>query len=209
MLLMRSRLPLRFEVSRGRMTNKMAAVFPHIDRRTGGQNAMYRKRNLTWFDECTIVFNRAMDFSVDAPVGAKGDAIQKEQVMEQVKAQIAVANAQELLQKKITLKSNREYDYFGNVYEYYYFAFWTNVLESVRLLLTFNALSFLFQKMTDKCYRKCIHKPGTSLDNSEQAISHSIFQKCIAMCMDRYMDAWNLVSRTYTQRLQKERSRIG
>ena len=39
-----------------------------------------------------------MDFSVDAPVGAKGDAIQKEQVMEQVKAQIAVANAQELLQ---------------------------------------------------------------------------------------------------------------
>ena len=41
---------------------------------------------------------RAMDFSVDAPVGAKGDAIQKEQVMEQVKAQIAVANAQELLQ---------------------------------------------------------------------------------------------------------------
>ncbi|XP_029772905.1 mitochondrial import inner membrane translocase subunit Tim13 [Suricata suricatta] len=42
-------------------------------------------------------------------------------IMEQVKVQIAVANAQELL-----------------------------------------------QRMTDKCFRKCIGKPGGSLDNSEQ-----------------------------------------
>uniref|UniRef100_A0A8C3X7T8 Mitochondrial import inner membrane translocase subunit n=1 Tax=Catagonus wagneri TaxID=51154 RepID=A0A8C3X7T8_9CETA len=45
-------------------------------------------------------------------------------IMEQVKVQIAVANAQELL-----------------------------------------------QRMTDKCFRKCIGKPGGSLDNSEQTIS--------------------------------------
>ena len=31
------------------------------------------------------------------------------------------------------------------------------------------------------------------------------FQKCVAMCMDRYMDAWNLVSRAYGSRLQRER----
>ncbi|XP_064430935.1 mitochondrial import inner membrane translocase subunit Tim13 isoform X2 [Mirounga angustirostris] len=45
-------------------------------------------------------------------------------IMEQVKVQIAVANAQELL-----------------------------------------------QRMTDKCFRKCIGKPGGSLDNSEQDLS--------------------------------------
>lgn len=81
------------------------------------------------------------------------DSASKEQLMSQVKQQIALANAQELL-----------------------------------------------QKMSEKCYKKCISKPGTTLDNSEQ--------KCIAMCMDRYMDTWNLVSRVYGQRLQRESSRM-
>jgi hypothetical protein len=30
------------------------------------------------------------------------------------------------------------------------------------------------------------------------------FQKCIAMCMDRYMDSFNVVSRAYTDRLRRE-----
>ncbi|XP_053695162.1 mitochondrial import inner membrane translocase subunit Tim13-like [Sabethes cyaneus] len=76
-------------------------------------------------------------------------SVQKDELMSQVKQQIALANAQELL-----------------------------------------------TKMTEKCFKKCIAKPGTELDSSEQ--------KCIAMCMDRYMDSWNLVSRTYTQRIQRE-----
>lgn len=78
---------------------------------------------------------------------------QKEELMDQVKQQIAIANAQELL-----------------------------------------------TKMSEKCFKKCINKPGTALDNSEQ--------KCIAMCMDRYMDAWNLVSRTYSTRIQRERNNM-
>ncbi|KAK3802745.1 hypothetical protein RRG08_012260 [Elysia crispata] len=94
-----------------------------------------------------------MDFSSGLPAGGKMDSASKEQLMSQVKQQIALANAQELL-----------------------------------------------QKMSEKCYKKCISKPGTTLDNSEQ--------KCIAMCMDRYMDTWNLVSRVYGQRLQRESSRM-
>ncbi|XP_077539674.1 mitochondrial import inner membrane translocase subunit Tim13-B [Haemaphysalis longicornis] len=78
---------------------------------------------------------------------------QKEELMDQVKQQIAVANAQELL-----------------------------------------------QKMTEKCFKKCISKPGTSLDNSEQ--------KCISMCMDRYMDSWNIVSRSYSSRIARERGQM-
>ncbi|CAG9134721.1 unnamed protein product [Plutella xylostella] len=79
--------------------------------------------------------------------------VQKEELMDQVKQQIAIANAQELL-----------------------------------------------TKMSEKCFKKCINKPGTSLDSSEQ--------KCIAMCMDRYMDSWNLVSRTYSSRIQRERNNM-
>lgn len=55
---------------------------------------------------------------------------QKSELMDNVKQQIALANAQELL-----------------------------------------------TKMTEKCFRKCIGKPGSELDSSDQ--------KCIAMCMDR------------------------
>lgn len=51
--------------------------------------------------------------------------------------------------------------------------------------------------MTEKCFRKCINKPGTVLDSSEQ--------KCISMCMDRFMDSWNLVSKTYGARINRER----
>ncbi|XP_043260633.1 mitochondrial import inner membrane translocase subunit Tim13-B [Colletes latitarsis] len=80
-------------------------------------------------------------------------SLTRDELMEQIKQQIAVANAQELL-----------------------------------------------TKMTEKCFKKCISKPGTALDTSEQ--------KCIAMCMDRYMDAFNLVSKAYSDRLQKERNRM-
>ncbi|KAH8378572.1 hypothetical protein KR009_000008 [Drosophila setifemur] len=73
----------------------------------------------------------------------------KEELMSQVKQQIALANAQEML-----------------------------------------------SKITKKCFKKCIQRPGKALDTSEQ--------RCISQCMDRYMDTWNLVSRTYGNRLQRE-----
>ncbi|XP_057338082.1 mitochondrial import inner membrane translocase subunit Tim13 [Microplitis mediator] len=78
---------------------------------------------------------------------------ERDELMQQVKQEIAVANAQELL-----------------------------------------------TKITEKCFKKCISKPGTSLDSSEQ--------KCVAMCMDRYMDAFNVVSKAYSNRLQRERNRL-
>jgi len=55
----------------------------------------------------------------------------------------------------------------------------------------------ILTRIGEKCFKKCIPKPGSSLDNSEQ--------KCLAMCMDRFMDSWNLVSQTYTSRLQREK----
>ena len=86
---------------------------------------------------------------------------------------------------------------------------------------TFNEL---LQKMTNKCFSKCVSKPGgfycfyywggydctargvlletrflagSSLDNGET--------RCLSYCMDRYMDTWNIVSKTYQSRIMKER----
>nr|CAD7410630.1 unnamed protein product [Timema poppensis] len=105
---------------------------------------------------------------------------QKDELMDQVKQQIAVANAQELL----TVSSDSL----------------DHVTPKISFRIAFNMFKLFFQKMTEKCFKKCINKPGTTLDSSEQ--------KCVAMCMDRYMDSWNLVSRAYSSRLQKERHRL-
>merc|ERR1712212_520922 len=75
------------------------------------------------------------------------------------------------------------------------------VMETVKQQITVANAQELLSKMSDKCFKKCIIKPGASLDSSEQ--------KCIAMCMDRYMEAWNLVSQSYTKRLSKEHSMQG
>ncbi|XP_001352787.2 mitochondrial import inner membrane translocase subunit Tim13 [Drosophila pseudoobscura] len=82
-------------------------------------------------------------------MAATAPAAENVELMSQVKQQIALANAQEML-----------------------------------------------SKMTEKCFKKCIHKPGKTLDASEQ--------RCISQCMDRFMDSWNLVSRTYGNRLQRD-----
>uniref|UniRef100_A0A3Q4HIL0 Mitochondrial import inner membrane translocase subunit n=1 Tax=Neolamprologus brichardi TaxID=32507 RepID=A0A3Q4HIL0_NEOBR len=62
-------------------------------------------------------------FGSDFSAGGSGGKMDTGTIMEQVKVQIAVANAQELL-----------------------------------------------QRMTDKCFKKCIGKPGSTLDNSEQCL---------------------------------------
>lgn len=36
-------------------------------------------------------------------------------------------------------------------------------------------IAFVFQRMTDKCFKKCIGKPGSSLDNSEQVCTIATF----------------------------------
>ncbi|KNZ72114.1 Mitochondrial import inner membrane translocase subunit Tim13-B [Termitomyces sp. J132] len=55
----------------------------------------------------------------------------------------------------------------------------------------------LINKANEQCYTKCVTKPGESLSNSEQT--------CLSRCLDRYLEAFNIVSRTYTSRIARER----
>ncbi|KAI9297934.1 hypothetical protein K502DRAFT_54435 [Neoconidiobolus thromboides FSU 785] len=82
--------------------------------------------------------------------GNKGaDNDKKQQIMDQLKGEFAMANVQELI-----------------------------------------------TKLNDKCFKMCIPVPGTSFSSAEQT--------CVNKCTERYMEAWNLISSVYLERVQKE-----
>ncbi|KIS72272.1 protein translocase subunit TIM13 [Mycosarcoma maydis] len=56
----------------------------------------------------------------------------------------------------------------------------------------------LITKATEKCYSKCIPAPGASLSGKEQT--------CLTRCMERYFEAFNIVSSTYVRRVSNERA---
>uniref|UniRef100_A0A1B0FQB8 Mitochondrial import inner membrane translocase subunit n=1 Tax=Glossina morsitans morsitans TaxID=37546 RepID=A0A1B0FQB8_GLOMM len=74
------------------------------------------------------------------------------------------------------------------------------IIEEVKQQLAAANAQELLTKMTEKCFCKCITRPGAQLNSSEQ--------KCISMCMDRFIDSWNLVSRAYGTRIQREQNRM-
>ena len=47
---------------------------------------------------------------------------------------------------------------------------------------------FFYNQITAKCFQKCIGKPGDRLDKEEQ--------KCLAKCIDRYLDSREVVTST-------------
>lgn len=43
--------------------------------------------------------------------------------------------------------------------------------------------------------------PGSSLSSKEQG--------CLSACMEKYIEGWNVVSKTYVDRLQREQATLG
>ena len=52
------------------------------------------------------------------------------------------------------------------------------------------------QKITDKCFVRCVTRPGAKLDDAEKL--------CTAKCMDRYLDAMTLVSQAWAARAKQQ-----
>ncbi len=52
------------------------------------------------------------------------------------------------------------------------------------------------QNINEKCFERCVPKPGASLSSGEQT--------CLTQCMEKYMAAWNEVNATYIRRIQQE-----
>ncbi|UZJ53211.1 hypothetical protein CBS101457_002531 [Exobasidium rhododendri] len=59
----------------------------------------------------------------------------------------------------------------------------------------------LITKATEKCYAKCIPSPSTSLSSKEE--------KCLGMCLERYFEAFNLISSTYVRKVSEQRGSLG
>lgn len=74
--------------------------------------------------------------------------------------------------------------------------FKTNIRQKIAIA---NIQEFI-TKITTKCFQMCVTKPGSKLGISEQ--------KCITMCMDRYMDSWKIVSRACLERIQQEQTGV-
>lgn len=108
-------------------------------------------------------------------------ASQKDEFIDQYKQQLAVAQTQELL--SVIFHSERVDFVIPHVF-----------VSFRKPLFDLDADP---QTMTEKCFKKCVSKPGTVLEAGEQ--------KCAAMCMDRFMDSWNLISRAFGTRIQRER----
>ncbi|KAF8433370.1 Tim10/DDP family zinc finger-domain-containing protein [Boletus edulis BED1] len=66
------------------------------------------------------------------------------------------------------------------------------VLNAIRAEINLATAQELISKTSEKCFAKCVTKPGTSLSSSEET--------CLSRCMDRYLEAFNIVSRTLTSR---------
>ncbi|KAK9321229.1 Tim10/DDP family zinc finger-domain-containing protein [Lipomyces orientalis] len=54
----------------------------------------------------------------------------------------------------------------------------------------------LISKISNNCYEKCILTPGSSLSAVDTA--------CLDQCSEKYIQAWNIISRRYLARVQSE-----
>ncbi|KXN85870.1 Mitochondrial import inner membrane translocase subunit TIM13, partial [Leucoagaricus sp. SymC.cos] len=69
------------------------------------------------------------------------------------------------------------------------------IMQQIKTELALAQAQELMSKASEKCFNKCVPKPGSSLSASEQT--------CLSRCLDRYMDAFNIVSKTYVAKLNK------
>ncbi|TVY57306.1 Mitochondrial import inner membrane translocase subunit tim13 [Lachnellula cervina] len=73
------------------------------------------------------------------------------------------------------------------------------VMNQVRQEAAMNNARLLIEKINDHCFERCVPKPGTSLSSGETT--------CFTQCMEKYMAAWNTVSRQYIGRIQQEQGK--
>ncbi|MCJ1364899.1 protein translocase subunit [Acarospora aff. strigata] len=77
----------------------------------------------------------------------------------------------------------------------------STIMNQVRQEAAVTNARQLIEKLNEHCFEKCVPKPGSSLSRGEET--------CFTQCMEKYMAAWNTVSRQYIARIQQEQGRMG
>ena len=70
------------------------------------------------------------------------------------------------------------------------------VMQTLREQLVIQNFQHLYDKIVEKCFAKCIPKPSPSLDRYEL--------RCLELCMDRYTESWNFISRAYSDKIGRD-----
>lgn len=55
----------------------------------------------------------------------------------------------------------------------------------------------LVNKITENCFDKCVDYPQSSIT--------PVQDQCINQCLQKYLRSWNLISKTYVNRIQNQR----
>ncbi|KAH7912018.1 Tim10/DDP family zinc finger-domain-containing protein [Hygrophoropsis aurantiaca] len=74
------------------------------------------------------------------------------------------------------------------------------MMQNVRSEMALANAQELINKAGEKCYIKCVTKPSTSLSGSEET--------CLSHCLERYIEAFNVVSRSYSARIAQEKDSL-
>jgi import inner membrane translocase subunit TIM13 len=72
----------------------------------------------------------------------------------------------------------------------------TQIMRQVQQEAAMQNARMLVEKLNEHCFERCVPKPGTSLSKGEET--------CFTSCMEKYMSAWNTVSKQYVARIQRE-----
>ncbi|KAK4945087.1 protein translocase subunit [Elasticomyces elasticus] len=72
----------------------------------------------------------------------------------------------------------------------------TEIMNQIRQEAAVANARQLVEKLNEHCFERCVPKPGASLSSGETT--------CYTTCMEKYMAAWNTVSRQYVARIQRE-----
>ncbi|KJA23017.1 hypothetical protein HYPSUDRAFT_87122 [Hypholoma sublateritium FD-334 SS-4] len=71
------------------------------------------------------------------------------------------------------------------------------MMNAVRQEMAIQNAQELMNKANERCFAKCVTKPSGSLTSSEET--------CLSRCLDRYLEAFTMVSKAYTARIGRER----
>ena len=65
------------------------------------------------------------------------------------------------------------------------------IIGNVHMEFVAMQMQELLQHVTEKCFERCVSRPGAQLERSEL--------DCLARCQDRYMEAFEIVYLTYSR----------
>ncbi|KAJ5974509.1 protein translocase subunit [Penicillium waksmanii] len=74
------------------------------------------------------------------------------------------------------------------------------IVQQLQQESAMNNARLLIEKINENCFDACIPAPGSSMSSQESG--------CISSCMEKYIQLWNISSKTYISRLGQEHKRM-